>query len=273
MSRDHKCLSQLAIERYLLGEGTSIERAQVELAIDVCETCAAAIADTRTDNEAFAFRPIPAGIRELWSVSGSADRWPRLLIVALPVAVAAVIAAVLVVPGLLVDAPDIGAIPEIGHRGSDDSVRPKGIIRTDDASPGSDPSLGFYILQGSGTALGKPGQPLREGDRIQFWYEVPKAFPGVVVGIDSRRTVTRYFPAPGEPAAVLKHGQGHVVKSSVVLDDAPGVERFFLCVGEGILAADVEGAAQRLAASGIDLEQVERLPIDCAQASTWIRKE
>jgi hypothetical protein len=116
---------------------------------------------------------------------------------------------------------------------------------------------------------------LHEGDRIQFWYDVSTPTSGVVVGIDGRGAVTRYFPDAGASAARLKQGKGHVIGSSVILDDAVGVERFFLCTAKGAdLDPDaVERAARQLVESGADLKNAAKLPVDCDQASVWIRKE
>lgn len=269
MNQDHRCLSQLIVERYLVGETSAEERVRVEAAIAACESCAGAVTETRADNEAFALRPVPEPIRQLWTEPQPSFRWPRILAVAVPVAAAAVIAA-LVVPGLIGGTGEgVENIPGIGQRAGDHQTTLKGF------DAGIEPSLGFYVLRGDESVLGRPGEALREGDRIQFWYDVPRSTSGVVVGIDGRGAVTRYFPDSGGTAASLRYGKGHVIESSVILDDAVGAERFFLCTGKGrpFDAAEVERAAEELAASGADLERVTRLPIDCEQASVWIRKE
>jgi hypothetical protein len=269
MSQGHTCLSQLAVERYLLGETSPTEQTLIDEAIASCESCATAVAETRADNEAFAFRPVPDEIRKLWTEPQPTVRWPRILAVAVPLAAAAALAAVLVLPGTPGGGLDEGVIPGIGQRSDPDLTTPKGF------DAGLEPSLGFYVLRDGQSELGRPGEGLAEGDRIQFWYDVPTSAVGVVVGIDGRGAVTRYVPESGSAAATLHPGKGHVIESSVVLDDAVGVERFFLCAGEraGVDPAAVERAAKDLASSGADLEKTTRLPIDCKQASVWIRKE
>lgn len=273
MSQGHECLSQLAVERYLLGELNEAEQARVEAAIGACETCAAAVDETRADNEAFTLRPVPEGIRKLWTEPEPGIRWPRILAIAVPIAAAAVIAAV-VMPGYIGGDEVVSDIPSIGDRAGDpDKIGIKG--HEDGGSVGEpEPSLGFYVLRGDKSELGRPGEALHEGDRIQFWYDVPAPTSGVVVGIDGRGAVTRYFPDAGS-AAVLEQGKGHVIGSSVILDDAVGVERFFLCTSEGgaLDSAEVERAARQLVESGANLEQATRLPVECDQASVWIRKE
>jgi hypothetical protein len=269
MSREHQCLSQLAVERYLLGEMSAAEEARAESALGECEDCAARIAETRADNEAFALRPVPDGVRKLWTDPEPGFRWPRLLAVAVPVAAAAVIAVVLL-PGLIGGEGQGGEdMPGIGQRAGEGQTSIKGF------DAGIEPSLGFYVLRGGESELGRPGEALKEGDRIQFWYDVPAPAAGVVVGIDGRGAVTRYLPNDGQSPAPLKQGKGHVIESSVILDDAIGVERFYLCVAADadLDPAEVERAARDLAASGVDLENATRLPVECDQASVWIRKE
>jgi len=273
MSQGHDCLSQLAIERFLLGETTAAEQSRIEGAIAACESCAARVTETRADNEAFALRAVPEPIRKLWTEPTPGFRWPRILAIVVPVAAAAVIAAV-VIPGYIGGDQVVTDIPGIGQRAGDDQIGVKG--QEDGGSVGApEPSLGFYVLRDGESVLGRPGEALHEGDRIQFWYDVSSPATGVVVGIDGRGAVTRYFPEPGSSPAPLKQGRGHVVGSSVILDDAVGVERFFLCTtsGTGADPAEVERAARELAASGADLERAARLPIECDQASVWIRKE
>jgi len=283
MSQGHECLSQLAVERYLLGELTPVEQSRVESVMAECERCAARVEETRTDDEAFSMRPVPDGIRELWTEPEPRIRWPRILAIAIPVAAAAVIAAV-VMPGVIggdqvvTDIPGIGdrADPDqIGLRGLEDggAVRVSGSV--DPGSKGSALSLGFYVLRDGKTVMGREGESLNEGDRIQFWYDVSAPTAGVVVGIDGRGAVTRYFPDSGSTAASLEQGKGHVIGSSVILDDAVGVERFFLCTAEGqaLDPTEVEIAARKLVESGADLKTTTRLPVQCDQASVWIRKE
>jgi hypothetical protein len=273
MSQGHDCLSQLAVERYLLGEMTPAEEARVEEAIEACDVCAAAIDETRADNEAFTLRPVPEGIRKLWAEPEPGIRWPRILAVAVPVAAAAVIAAVLM-PGFI-DGEEIASdVPGIGQRAGDDQTGVKG--HEDGGSVGEpEPSLGFYVFRDGKRVLGRPGESLNEGDRIQFWYEVPKPTVGVVVGIDGRGAVTRYFPESEDSPAPLEKGEDRKINSNVILDDAIGVERFFLCTASDadVDADEVERAAREIAGSGVDLRQIIRLPVDCDQASVWIRKE
>ncbi|MFO8073115.1 MAG: zf-HC2 domain-containing protein [Polyangia bacterium] len=269
-AEEHRCLSPLSVERYLLGElgGEDLER--VERAIAECERCASAVEAARADDRAFVLRPVPEKIRELWSEERPRRRWPKVLAAAVSSAAAA-LALALALPALL-DAgrQDVDAepLPAVGERGDPSETRLKG----GSTAQGSEPSLGFYLLERGEPVLGRPGQALGEGDRIQFWYDVPTDTRGVIVGVDGEGTVTRYLPRPGGDAA-LAAGREQTIDSSLLLDDALGPERFFLCVGERIDPEQVEEAARGLVADDADLSRVDRLSLDCPQASTWILKK
>jgi len=268
----HAHLSQLSVERYLLGELDEAEKAEVAAVIEACPECARLVALADEDNRAFTLRPVPDGIRSSWTQGRGPGRLDRFLAVLVPVAAAAALAMVLWLPRGTAPDGELTVPPPIGERAGLGSTslkgRPEGV-------EGARVELGFYVLRGGGSEVGSPGQVLAEGDRIQFWYDAPADTTAVLVGIDGRGAVTRYLPESPEALGILAGGKGHVVGSSVVLDDARGVERFFLCTGvrDGERAGAIESAARELARGGVDLERVERLPVDCEQASIWIRKE
>jgi len=135
-------------------------------------------------------------------------------------------------------------------------------------------NLGFYVSRGGAKSVGRPGERLTAGDRIQFWYDGPGAPAFTLVGIDGRGVVSTYFPARGGEERALTAGRGLPLGAAIELDDAKGTERFFLCAGPA--AADpraVEQAARSLVDARADLSTVDRLPVVCDQASVWIRKE
>lgn len=264
----HQCISQLKVERYLLGELGPEERARVSSEAERCADCSALIAETRADEEAFALRPVPERMRELWSRPPRRPWW-KPLAVALPVAAAAAVALVLAMPST----PDGSWQEALDPDARRSKVRIKGPAETGPA-PVEQLRLGFQVIEGLREVPGEDGQRLGEGARIQFMYDAPAAGPAVIVGIDGRRQVTRYFPTRGGLQATVSAGRDRVVESNVILDDAVGVERFFLCQGEA--ARDpgaVEEAARQVASDSADLRGVERLPVGCSQASFWIEKE
>jgi hypothetical protein len=273
---EHTHLSQLAVERYLLGELAGEARGRVEADISACPTCRSRVDETAADDRAFVLRPVPVAIRELAQKSASRPAiWASRWLIAVPAAAAtAVIAVVLWTNGPNIgQTPDEpGLVPGIGDRVADDTLRLKG----SQAAPiGAAPlNLGFYVARGGAKSVGQPGERLAAGDRIQFWYDGPGAPAFALIGIDGRGVVTTYFPNPEGGDNALLAGRGLSLGSAIELDDAKGIERFFLCAGPGAEEPDrVRKAAQSLAEARADLSLADRLPLACDQASVWIRKE
>jgi len=273
---EHTHLSQLAVERYLLGELIGEARGCIEAEISACPACRSRVEDTAADDRAFALRPVPSAIRALAEKpaprpSFFSSRWW----IAVPAAAAAAVIAVVVWSGgppAGRGTSEPGLVPGIGDRTADDTLRMKG---SKGASVGTAPlQLGFYVSRGGAKSVGRPGERLAAGDRIQFWYDGPGAPAFALIGVDGRGVVTKYFPSSGGGDLALPGGRGLSLGAAIELDDALGVERFFLCAGPG--AADpraVEDAARSLAEAGADLSIADRLPLACDQASVWIRKE
>jgi hypothetical protein len=274
----HKHLSQLAVERYLLGELAGETLRRVEAEIEACAACRRRVDETAADDAAFTLRPMPAAIRALAAALavGTARSWSVRWLIAVPAAAAAaaIVIAVLWTTSPPADGgrPEPGLVPGIGARVAEGTLRAKGSrIATPEAT---ELELGFYLSEGGDRRLGRPGETLAAGDRIQFWYDGRGAPAFALVGVDGRGAITRYLPEnPGEGRA-LPAGRGASLGVAIELDDAKGVERFFLCAGPD--AADpraVEEAARSLVAAHADLSTVDRLPLACDQASAWIRKE
>ncbi|MCK9461281.1 MAG: hypothetical protein M0R80_16760 [Proteobacteria bacterium] len=272
----HTHLSQLAVERYLQGEIAGEARARVEAEISSCPACRSRLEATAADDRAFALRPLPGAIRALAEgQERKASRgWVQRWMIAVPAAAAAaVIAAVVWTNGPTEGrAPSgQGLVPGIGDRGDLGTVRPKGASAAPDEVA---LSLGFYVSRGGARSVGRPGERLVAGDRIQFWYDGPDAPAFALVGIDGGGAVTAYLPFAAQGDRALRGGRGRDLGAAIELDDAKGIERFFLCTGP---AAEDLGAVQEAARSLVearaDLASVDRLPFECAQASVWIRKE
>ncbi len=264
-SEKHVHLSRLAVERYILGEMSETEMSILQSVAAQCETCGELLADTEADEKAFAMLPVPSRIRKLWTSHkrrGLFDGWFAGVAVAVPVAAAAVVAVILSIGGPSHDSRSTDLYPGWSDKRLDENINLMGSPK----EPGGDRSskglsLGFYLKSDDGKTMGASGQKLREGDNIQFWYDLPVDLPVVMVGIDGRGSVTTYLPS--------RDG----VDLTIELDDAVGVERFFLCVGEGVGVDKVFGAAKALVKSGANLKQIDRLPLTCEQASVWIIKE
>jgi hypothetical protein len=273
---EHTHLSQLAVERFLLGELVGEARGRVEADISACPTCSSRVDETAADDRAFALRPVPAEIRELSRRSVSRPAlWRSRWLIAVPTAAAAAVIAVV----LWSNGPpegrspsEAGLVPGIGDRVADDTLRLKGSAT---APIGVNPlNLGFNVSRGGAESVGRSGERLAAGDRIQFWYDGPGAPAFALIGIDGRGVVTTYFPNPGGAGRALAAGRGLSLGAAIELDDARGIERFFLCAGPDAAVLDrVRNAAQSLAEARADLSIADRLPLACDQASVWIRKE
>jgi hypothetical protein len=186
MSGLHRCPGRLTLERCLLGE---LERDRTR-EIEECPACAAVLEELRADGLAFALRPVPPALRERWTAPVRPRlSWPRLAALAAPLVAAAAVALVVAIPsGGTGPAGRDEGVPGIGGRADPGTLRTKGAGTADAGDP--DLALGFYLLgPGGEPVLGRPGQALREGDRIQFWYSGARAEAddaAVLVGIDGR---------------------------------------------------------------------------------------
>jgi hypothetical protein len=264
-SDKHVHLSRLAVERYVLGEMSEAEMAALKSVAAQCETCGELLADTEADEKAFAMLPVPAEIRKLWTSPerrGLFDGWFARVAVAVPVAAAVVVAVIFLTGGPSHDSRSTELFPGWNDKRLDENINLMGSPKKaggDRASQGL--NLGFYLRSDDGKTMGASGQKLKEGDSIQFWYDLPVDLPVVMVGIDGRGSVTTYLPG--------RDGKDLTIE----LDDAVGVERFFLCSGKGVGVDKVFGAAKALVESGANLRQIDRLPLTCEQASVWIIKE
>jgi hypothetical protein len=236
---EHTHLSQLAVERYLLGELVGAARTRIDDAISTCPTCRGRVDETAADDRAFVLRPVPAAIRALETEPARRPVrfWTSRWLFAVPAAAAAAVVAVVLWangPPAGREAPGSELVPGIGARGADDAVRLKGSSASS-ASP-APLNLGFYVSRNGAESVGRPGERLTAGDRVQFWYDGPGVEAFALVGIDGRGVVTTYLPTPGAGARALPGGRGLSLGAAIELDDAKGLERFFLCAGPG--AAD-----------------------------------
>jgi hypothetical protein len=135
-------------------------------------------------------------------------------------------------------------------------------------------ALGIVARHGSGAEerLGG-GAAAAPGDVIRF--ELVSDTPGfpVVLGLDSRRVVSLYYPQTGGGPARLPAGRS-LLPVAVSLDDAPGSERIFALVcPEPPVPEDLRAeVARRFVASGLTPDQTTSLATSCTEASLLLRK-
>lgn len=167
---------------------------------------------------------------------------------AAPVALAAVaLFAVVLVPGIM-------------ERAGGSDTRAKGA-----------PALQIYRDGGNDPVLLSDGARASQGDRLQIRY-LPAGKPyGAIVSIDGRGSVTLHYPAVATDPTALDP-QGEALPFSIVLDDAPSFERFFIITSErefpATLALDAAASLARRDAVRGSLE----LPEDFGQSSVLLTK-
>jgi hypothetical protein len=215
------CLSELALDEWLAGEGSADERAAWQAHVTGCEGCR-----RRHEQRAAFNRQYLAAARDLElaaarragasggaagpSVGAGGGRGPTS---------ARVRSAWWVGSGALAAAASVALWLSSDDRDASLGVRSKGLAQLD-----------FYVKSGESVRPGVAGQSVRPGDALRF--VVPRAEERylVLLGLDGRGESAVYFPegAAGErvPADSESIGASRALPNSVVLDDAPGRERF-----------------------------------------------
>ena len=175
----------------------------------------------------------------------------RLLLLAVPLAAAALAVVALRLPG-------------VGPPDRDGDVRLKGLaphLAVHRRGAGADPE-----------ALAR-GAQVRAGDVLQLSVVSAGRPYGVVVSVDGRGVVTRHVPGDGELAARLPPEGAVPLDHSYRLDDAPAFERFFLVTGVAPFAvAPVLDAVRRLAAEGAARTGAPALPSGLAWSDFLVEK-
>ena len=140
-------------------------------------------------------------------------------------------------------------------------------------------SLDMYALRDGAVVEVETGETLKPGDRIQFAYTSGPLNNLVLVGVDGRGVISRYYPDQGAESQAVVPGAEVVLEDSLVLDDAPGPEVFVAVFSDRPLdVLDVEQAAREALAQGDDdpravigLDMPSHVP--GVVATTWIDKD
>jgi hypothetical protein len=111
------------------------------------------------------------------------------------------------------------------------------------------------------------------GDAIRF--EVSTGEPGylAIVGADSAREVTAYFPA-GAEAQAIGRGPKQLLDGSIILDETLGPERItaVLCKDPLTVARLIDATKQALERAGGDPLKLGEPELPCHKASFVIEK-
>lgn len=242
-------VSDRALELFALGELRPDEAAEFEQRLSRDPVLAERLRSLRASNrEILSQHPpavVAAEVRRRAETRLPARRWRPLLLTAPALAAAAVFLLLRPV-----------------SEGEGERVKGKG------------PHLVALLVRGGQAEPLADGARVVPGDVVQLAYVAAGLSHGVILSIDSRGGVTLHWPEdPTQPARLEPReqiGLPHAFK----LDDAPGVERFFLIAArEPISVArvlDAARAAGREAAAG---RRNLNLPSSWIQDSLQLRKE
>ncbi len=159
------------------------------------------------------------------------------------------------------------------------------VAKTQDApattrTKGGDAEIAYFIKEGDNARLGRDGETLFAGDRIQFAVvDDAKAQSMVIVGIDGTGAVTVYAKDDlnREKGSAGSIREPRVLARSIILDEAVGPERFFVLYDDEpaeVLVARAKKSAEVLVKSGGDLSRHARLPLHVrSQSSVHIIKQ
>lgn len=208
------CLSDLALDRLLLGELDASAQAQVEAHLAACAACRARCEAIERDRAAFVAAPPPLALpaeRATRSTSAIAPtRSSRgAWLAAAGLAMAAAIAGIAVFRG-------DGAVGPPAAPGSVDRV----------ATKGDGFELAAVIERGGHQTRARSGDELRPGDRVQLSYSLAEPAYLYVIGVDGTARANVFFPEDANRVAT-QPGREVELPFSLVIDKTPGGERFF----------------------------------------------
>lgn len=253
------CLSDLVLDRLMLGELDAPTSASARTHLDACDACARALAHIEAEARRFAAEvDIPALAARAARTDPPRSSWLRRLRERFPrtVAFAPAFAAVTITAvGLLAARPGVET----------DGSRTKG----------SGFGIAAYVVV-DGAGAPYAGQRLASGDRVAF--RVSSQRPGyvVLVALDERGAVSQYYP-PGNTPERVEAGADVPLRTAVELDDAPGREVVIAVRCDAALppqrAIDAARiAAERARGTGRPPLEVGDLGLRCAEARVVLHK-
>jgi hypothetical protein len=258
-----RCPSELELDAFVVAGRPAGDALQAHAR--TCERCQARLAARELSRERFLREVYPVTVAAV-EAAGERARpgagWLAWLL--RPAALGVAAGLVLLVLGAWLWWRTPGAVQGPGDAPPDTYVGVKGGA-----------SLQVYARRGDRVFPVRPGERLRQGDRLRFAPLLPG--PGFVMPLsaDAAGRVRLFFPQSRRRAAALRPPLGAAaLPGAIELDDSRGPERLWLLFSTQAFELDaVEAAvAEGLRTAG-GIERLELLPLELDQVSLPVRKE
>ena len=260
--RSERCLSDLALDRWLAGELTPAEGRLAEEHVSSCEGCRSQRAELIAGRQGFlhAAPPFAALERGRALVAGTSRRPAAPVARRLPPSFPAKWGAGRWLAGAALAAAAVVALA-IGQpwRASEP---PSGATRT----KGSIASLGWVVRRGDHVFAGGPAETLRAGDAVRFTLNARESVYVAIFGFDGVTEPRVYFPE-AERLAKVEAGRERVLAMAIELDATPQDES-----GYAVYCRSAEPVASVRAALARSADE-PRLPPGCSGEPWFLRKE
>jgi hypothetical protein len=213
MSEQSHPISDLALERYLLGELPPPELERLRQAATQDADLRARLERLERSNRELEERyPTP------WMSRQIRRRWESERAPARPVRRAAL--GYWAVPAAAV-ALLVAAVSVLRGPGPSEVTRVKGA-----------PHLALFRKTATGSEQLTDGSRARQGDLVQIACDAGGMRYGAILSLDGRGAVSLHLPAAGDRAATLPAGGRDTLDFAYLLDDAPRFERFYLVTAD-----------------------------------------
>jgi hypothetical protein len=251
MTGQNNRISQLDIERWLLGELNEAERARLENSLSAEIRAEISAQDQALRRSLFERRPPRVFAASV--IASTTERTRRF-----PVSRGA--ARALAIPALAAIAVTvwISSTPDKLVNNSPNATRL--LTPASERAKGLAPQLRVYRKQGAHAELLSDRASVRPRDLLQLGYVSAGRPYGVVISIDGAGAVTLHSPADPSQSSALAPGSGeHPLPAAYELDSAPAFERFFFVVSREPINPDAVLSVARDFAK--NPAEVARLPI------------
>jgi hypothetical protein len=222
MTKPNKRISQLEIERWLLGELDAEQKEHIEASLSVEERSAISSQDETLRRTLFERQPPRVFTAAVVASARKSDKRPIIYPIRIP-ALAISIATAIVIAIWVAPFPHQPGVTSPSAK----TLRPTATERI----KGLKPQLRIYRKRGSRAELLPDGTSVSAGDLLQLGYISAGRPYGIVLSVDGAGSVTLHAPADPSQSTRLMPGSGeHTLPTAYELDRAPTFERFFFLV-------------------------------------------